>query len=143
MLSRLWQFLFPAIKAIDGDTLKIKGVSYRLWGIDCPEKTQRSGLEAKAFLQMLIKDIGRYRIELVGNEATYGRKVARIYGQGGTVDIASVMVREGYAWDAPTYSKGYYAEDMRVAKQLKRGIWKQSGNVNPSVFRKAKRKRAV
>jgi endonuclease YncB( thermonuclease family) len=35
---------FPAfaesVRVVDGDTLKVDGVTYRLWGIDAPESGQ-------------------------------------------------------------------------------------------------------
>jgi endonuclease YncB( thermonuclease family) len=40
-LAALPAFAEP-IRVVDGDTLKIDGVTYRLWGIDAPESGQRA-----------------------------------------------------------------------------------------------------
>ncbi len=53
------------LKIIDGDTIHIGKIKYRLYGIDAPEikqeckrnnKKQLCGVEATKFLQSLIKD---------------------------------------------------------------------------------------
>ena len=67
------------VKIVDGDTLHIKGVKYRLHGIDAPEidqmceinkKSYYCGLHSKSYLESLVvgkqiickqKDIDRYK----------------------------------------------------------------------------------
>jgi endonuclease YncB( thermonuclease family) len=58
--------VFPAfaesVRVVDGDTLKIDGVTYRLWGIDAPESGQLcadgwpAGQVATEYLRALIRN---------------------------------------------------------------------------------------
>jgi len=52
-------------------------------------------------------------------------------------DIGLFMVKNGYALDWPSYSKGFYAEVQMSAKQDKRGIW-QGAFIEPWKWRKQK-----
>ena len=58
-----------AVRVVDGDTLKIDGVTYRLWGIDAPEAQQScaddwpAGRTATEHLRTLVSDqIGRAHV---------------------------------------------------------------------------------
>jgi endonuclease YncB( thermonuclease family) len=51
-----------SVRVVDGDTLRVDGVTYRLWGIDAPESTQPcadgwpAGRAATEHLRALIGD---------------------------------------------------------------------------------------
>ena len=92
----------PEIRVLDGDTIKIGKVNYRLHGIDAPEKAQRCqrdnidwlcGQEAAAHLRGLIN--GRPVSCAEKDRDRYGRVVAICHAGG--VDLNRAMVRAGLA----------------------------------------------
>lgn len=99
-------------RVVDGDTLKVGGVTIRLFGIDAPEAGQtcgdwRPGPEAAAALSAFIAG---------GNVACeprtvdrYGRTVATCTAGGG--DLGARMVATGWAWAFTRYSHDYEGQE--------------------------------
>lgn len=100
----------------DGDTLKIGGQRYRLFGIDAPEARQTcsdgwpAGRLAASHLQSLIA--GRSVTCQAKDRDRYGRTVAVCFAGG--VDLGERMVRDGYAWAFARYSQNYVDEEARA-----------------------------
>lgn len=97
---------------VDGDTLKLGGTTYRLWGIDAPESKQwcgdyPAGIQAGATLQSLIA--GKTVACDPKTTDRYGRTVAICRADG--VDLGRVLVRRGMAWAFTRYSLDYVAEE--------------------------------
>ncbi len=132
-------------RAIDGDTLSLKGVVVRLKGIDAPESGQfcrnaqgrlyRCGAVATAALKLLVAS-GSVRCDFEPNAGRYGRKIGLCYASDGT-DINGWMVRQGFAVAYRDYSKRYI-EAEEVAKKAKVGLW-QGAFVPPWDWRRGKR----
>src|SRR6516162_6676857 len=88
------------VTVIDGDTIRLDGTTFRLWGIDAPEARQDcrdgwpAGREATAHLRRMIDGQG------VSCEPRtidrYGRTVALCRENGR--DIGADMVSAGMAW---------------------------------------------
>jgi len=105
--------------AIDGDTIALLGVRYRLWGIDAAESKQRcsdgwpAGLEASAHLRSLM--VGRSISCEPKTKDRYGRTVAvcRADGQ----DLGAAMVRAGMAWAFTRYSRDYVGLEEQAKMQ--------------------------
>lgn len=109
----------PAQTITDGDTIKLNGTIYRLWGIDAPE-TKRdcpdgwaAGRLATTHLQSLIS--GRNVICERKDTDRYGRTVAVCRAAG--EDLGALMVRDGYAWAFIRYSAAYVGEEALARKE--------------------------
>lgn len=125
-----------ATAVLDGDTLKINGISYRLHGIDAPEKRQfceKNGLpwlcgqEAAAYLRGLI---GRQAVSCaVRDKDRYGRLVAIC--KAGGLELNRAMVQAGMAWAYRQYSRDY--EDTELEAQITgRGLWARGVLAEPA-----------
>jgi endonuclease YncB( thermonuclease family) len=86
--------------ATDGDTIKINGTTWRLWGIDAPELHQTcgdgwlAGIEAKATLEQFMA-AGAIRCEDRGRDR-YRRSIGLC--RAGGKDLGAAMVSAGMAW---------------------------------------------
>ena len=118
---------FPAfaesVRVVDGDTLRVDGVTYRLWGIDAPEAHQPvrdgwpAGQTATEHLRALIRDR-----QVTCEPRTldrYGRTVAICRADGR--DLGADMVADGHAWAFVRYSRDY-VEEEREAAAVRAGI---------------------
>ena len=119
---------------VDGDTIKIKGEQIRFAGIDAPESYYRGKKQTciednkKIFCGQISKD---KLIEKIGNNSLnckieknkdkYKRSVGECFIKEESLSV--FMVRNGYAFDWPYYSKGKFANDQEYAKINKLGFW--------------------
>jgi endonuclease YncB( thermonuclease family) len=128
LLARSVALLLAATPAFgqtvtDGDTIKVSGERYRLWGIDAPEKRQTchdgwpAGAEATRFLRGLMRS-GELECE-PRTKDRYGRTVALC--RAGGRDLGAEMVRAGLAWAFVKYSSDYVSEEQ-AARQQRQGI---------------------
>ena len=119
---------------VDGDTIKIKDEQIRFGGIDAPESYYRGKKQTciednkKVFCGQISKD---KLIEKIGNNSVnckieknkdkYKRSVGECFIKEESLSV--FMVRNGYAFDWPYYSKGKFAKDQEHAKMNKLGFW--------------------
>lgn len=134
------------LKVIDGDTVSINNISIRFSGIDAPESYYR-GKTQKCVKENTIVECGRlskeYLIKIIGNKKVkckiekkpdqYNRKLGECFVN--NKSLSSLMVRGGYAFDYPKYSKKKYSKDQEFAKSNKLGLWSMEF-VFPWIFRK-------
>jgi micrococcal nuclease len=122
------------VRVIDGDTIAIEAVVYRLEGVDAPELLQAEGRAARA---ALVELIGPERPRCRGTGArSYERRVAVCYVRG--IDLGAAMVVSGWAFVDPDwrYTKRYLAlqSDARG-----RGVGAWAGKpVMPWVWRRSR-----
>lgn len=129
------------IKISDGDTLRIKGQSFRLLGIDAPESKQTCstlngdkwpcGLVARSALWKMTN--GKQVTCDVTNKDKYSRNVAICYV--GNTELNREMVKQGMAVAYTQYSKRYVNEE-KEAQAAKIGIW-QGQFIEPRQWRKS------
>ena len=119
---------------VDGDTVKINGKKIRFSGIDAPESYYRGKKQTciednkKVFCGQISKD---KLIEKIGtnfvnckiekNKDIYKRLVGECFIKKESLSV--FMVRNGYAFDWPYYSKRKFAKDQEYAKINKLGFW--------------------
>lgn len=108
---------------VDGDTLKLNGTTFRLWGIDAPESRQTcadgwlAGRASTSFLRELTRD------KTVTCEAKtadrYGRVVAIC--RANDDDLGASMVTAGMALAFVRYSSDYVPEEA-IARATTLGV---------------------
>lgn len=146
LLAVGWLLVVPFHQAlaqtqiVDGDTLKLDGITYRLNGVDAPEARQvckdkfgkdwACGTEATKALKRLV----RWRKVTCNamSKDKYGRTIGVCYAGG--KDVGAELVSSGLAWAYRYYSTDYVNEE-NTAKAQRIGIW-QSDNIAPWDYRK-------
>lgn len=128
-------------RVVDGDTLEIEGVTYRLNGIDVPEHGQRCGewrcgVEATNALAELVR--GKDVVCDPHFPDNYGRVVATCYVDGR--DLSAEMINKGLAWAFIEYSDVYVPEEL-VSKDKAEGVFSEEFTP-PWEFRDKRWKRA-
>jgi endonuclease YncB( thermonuclease family) len=133
------------ISVQDGDTITVRTEDFeqlrvRFYGIDCPEKKQAYGDEAKNYLYGLVygKTVD---LEVVDIDR-YSRYVAIV--RLGDVIINVVMVREGYAWLYEAYCKepnlcNLITQAENEAKSQNKGLWQDTSPLEPWNYRRGNR----
>ena len=131
-LAMFWLCAMPLMAqtvVVDGDTIRLGAVTYRINGIDAPEAGQncksergkdwRCGDTATNTLYEAV--IGKtVRCKKIENDA-YGRVVARCFADGD--DLGRMMVKRGMAWAFLKFSDEYEVV-QKSAKKAKLGIWR-------------------
>ena len=108
--------------AVDGDTIELKGATFRLHGIDAPEIDQvcadgwLAGREARAYLAELIE--GR-QVRCMTMPASEDESAAVCRADG--VDLGAAMVTGGHALAYVPFSARYISQEA-AALAAKRGI---------------------
>ena len=103
---------FADVTVLDGDTLKVDGTTYRLWGIDAAEYRQicadgwPAGVMAFEALRKLVA--GRTVVCEHMTSDRYGRSVAICRSDG--ADLGAAMVSAGQAWAFIRDSQDYVRE---------------------------------
>ena len=114
----------PAVAqtALDGDTIKLNGTTWRLWGIDAPEKPQWCGrYPAGAQATVVLEQLMRHKSINCDERGTdrYGLAIGLCRANGD--DLGATMVRLGMAWAFVRYSRDYVEQEAK-AKADKLGV---------------------
>ncbi|ASK32539.1 nuclease [Chryseobacterium sp. T16E-39] len=126
----------------DGDTILVldknnNQTTLRLAEVDCPEKGQPFGKNAKQFTSDLVygKSI---QFEKTDTDR-YGRIIAKVYFDNGKY-LSEEIIKGGFGWWYYQYSDN---ENLGVleskARAMKLGLWSENETVSPWEWRKAKR----
>ncbi len=128
------------IRIIDGDTIHINKIKYRLHGIDAPEikqlckmeeKNYKCGAKSKEFLVFLI---GKKSVKCnKKNIDRYKRIVAECFA--GQTNLNKELVRNGWALAYRDYSREYII-DEKFAQKNNLGMWKGTF-IQPKKWRKS------
>ena len=119
---------------VDGDTIRINGEKIRFSGIDAPESYYK-GKEQICFKEderiscgklskdFLIKAINSQKVicEIEAKPDRYKRKLGECFIN--NKSLSRLLVKNGYAFDYPRYSKKKYAKDQEYARANKLGLW--------------------
>ena len=140
----LKSFTGKVIGIKDGDTFEVLFDSIpervRLAEIDCPEKTQAYGKNAKQFAADLC--FGKtVTVSSGGKRDRYGRVVGTVITEDGT-NVNEALVKAGFAWHYKDYSDnaqiGIYEQQARE-KNL--GLWADDDPTPPWDYRKSRRRK--
>lgn len=129
------------VRVVDGDTLRVttesgSGVRIRLYGIDCPERSQPGGKEATEYVKSVIGRI--VEIEEI-NHDRYGRSVAIVTTENGQV-LNQRILESGWAWVYLRYCWLPVCEKWekfeRAAKERGLGLWRCPDPIAPWEWRR-------
>lgn len=130
-----------AVQVIDGDSFKSGEEEFRIYGIDAPEYLQMCKDSKR--LDWACGKVARSELERILREADYrctvktrdqfGRLVITCESERGG-DLAGRLVRAGLALSGQSFDEVIYANDQRIARNAKRGIW-QGDFMRPELWR--------
>jgi micrococcal nuclease len=129
------------VKLHDGDSFELlrdhRTVGVRVFGIDCPERSQPFGARAKSFTAGLIgnEDV----VVVVKDVDRYGRTVGDVVLADGR-HLSHELLRAGLAWYYRRYDHDPELEQLEAeARAARRGLWSDPHPVAPWNYRKAGR----
>ena len=149
------EFAGKCIAVVDGDTIVVRSMTLtgeywdyhvRLFAVDSPEVKHRKGqrvewqpygMEAAEETEHLLLD-ERVTVRVVS--ASYGRYVGIITRKPDGLDLASELIRAGFAEVEPRYNKSDTLKQLQAdAKKNKVGMWAESRHVPAWDWRHGKR----
>ena len=117
-----------APEVIDGETLRIGGKAFRLYGIDAPDPAQTCEIRGRAYncgrvsTTALMDLVAGVNIRCVPRGGATGNPVtANCFATG--YDLSEGMVHTGWALAVPRHGTKYARIEAK-AKKAKRGLWK-------------------
>ena len=136
------QVVCKCVGVSDGDTITVltknkKQYKVRLAHIDCPEKGQPFGKNAKQFTS----DFCFNQMVTVlhdGKKDRNGRVIGMVINDGGE-NLNKALVQAGMAWHFAKYSNDpSYAQLEAEARAARVGLWQEDGAVAPWMWRKGR-----
>lgn len=141
VISARESFSGQCVSVTDGDTVRVlrenREIRVRLYGIDCPEKGQAYGTQAKKFTSGRV--FGKnLRVEVMDIDR-YGRTVGKLFVK--STYVNREIIRAGFAWHYKKYSSDAdLADAEKAARAAKRGLWADPKAQPPWEWRKSGRK---
>ena len=145
-IAQTKELISKNVSVIDGDTILLDNNKIRFSGIDAPESYFRGKMQIcfqnkKKFLcgyeakKKLIEKIGNNTVKCLPEKKKdiYNRILAECFVKDESLSV--FMVKNGYAFDYPRYSKKKYSEFQKFAKQNKLGLWNMTFEY-PWIWRK-------
>ncbi|WP_159475881.1 thermonuclease family protein [Chryseobacterium sp. 18068] len=134
---------YKVIGVKDGDTVEIlmdgKPQVVRLSHIDCPEKKQPFGNNAKQFASDLCFG-KKVKLSTGWKRDRNKRLLAEIILSNGK-NLNKELVKNGFAWHYKKYSKDNSYDDLeKQARKLKLGLWNDKIPTAPWEWRKSRKK---
>ncbi len=130
-------------KIIDGDTLEIEGETFRIEGIDAPERGQPCVKNEESY-DCGMGAINHLEFLLIGTQVRCTKEKKDYWGRWVGVctadgeDVGELMVRHGWAVAYRKYSKKYI-DDEEFARKNRLGIWSKEF-IPPYKWRRLKEK---
>jgi micrococcal nuclease len=135
-------FSSPVTSVLDGDTIEVvhntRAERIRLSGIDCPEKGQAYGNNAKHAASELV--FGKEVTLQTHGLDKYGRTLADVVLSDGT-NVNHTLVKDGWCWWYRKYVPGdTVLEGLETdTREAKKGLWADPQPVLPWEWRKRAR----
>lgn len=138
-LSLLATFTGRVVRVIDGETIVVlndskEQLTIRLEGIDCPEKGQDFGIQAKNATSDLC--FGK-EVKIVSHGVDkYGRILAFVYVEDLDICINEELLSLGLAWHYKKYNQEEKLAQLEwIARNNKIGLWSMKNPIAPWDFR--------
>ena len=136
-----------AVNILDGDTFDIvvrsESHRIRLAGIDCPEKHQAFGNQAKERLSQLI--FGKLITVTWEKRDRYDRILGKVILNGSDVNLR--LIQDGLAWffrkhahELPDLDRKEFDHAEQLARNAKIGLWFDRDPIPPWEFRRKKKR---
>ena len=134
----LADFSGPVVSVLDGDTISVmhngRAEKVRLSGIDCPEKGQAYGNNAKHAASELVygKEV---TLQTYGLDK-YGRTLADVFLRDGT-NVNRELAKDGWCWWYRKYAPGDTLLERleSEAREARNGLWADPQPVPPWEWR--------
>ena len=129
----------PVVSALDGDTIEVLNGHHteriRLSGIDCPEKGQAFGNNAKHAASALA--FGKQVTIQTHGYDKYKRTLADVLLSDGT-NVNHKLVKDGWCWWYRKYASGDTVLEglEKDAREARKGLWADPQPVPPWEWRK-------
>ncbi len=135
------EFTGKVVGVSEGDILTLlhkgKPERVRLNGIDCPEKRQPFGKQARLFTSRFV--YGKTVTVTVSGLDRYGRAIADVVLPDGRV-LNRELLKAGLAWWDRKYSDDMSLGALEAeAREAKRGLWADANAISPREWRTAKK----
>ncbi|MBF6645659.1 thermonuclease family protein [Chryseobacterium indologenes] len=130
------------IKISDGDTITVlidgkQQKKLRLAEVDCPEKGQPFGKNAKQFTSNQV--FGKTVTFIETTTDRYGRSIAKVYYDQDKY-LSKELIKAGMGWWYYPYSKDLSLGKLQEnAQRNKTGLWQDVHAISPWEYRKMKR----
>ncbi len=139
--AEAFSFTGEVVGVLDGDTIEVlhngKAERIRLYGIDCPEKGQPFGNNAKQATSALVF-AQRVTLEIHGKDK-YRRILAEVLLADGS-NVNHALVKDGWCWWYRKYAPGDTELERleQDAREAKIGLWADPEPIPPWEWRKRK-----